>query len=504
MAGAAGFLNFLVFPKASLWVLVWVCLAPLLVVLLEEPSGVRSFALGLGSGLIFFIGTCHWISAVLQTYGGLSQIGSVLVFLLLALHLSLFYGIFAWTIAKISMTSSMVALAGAPALWVATEYLRAHVLTGFPWCLLGYGLVDAENLSQLGAFCGVYGLSFLAMAINAALAGFIVRPSRRSAGILIGVIACTAGLALGFDLKKVDRAPTFLARIVQTNIDLNQSWDHKSKFALLAQLEDLSHFQVSQPARDSKGLRLILWPETPAPFYFNHDIEFRTVTERIASSNHAYFVCAFVDFRGPERDPFNSVALLSPAGQLISQYDKIHLVPFGEYVPYSDVFFFLKKISTEAGNFRAGDRVVVSRLEHDKMLGTFICYEAVVPDLVRQFSRNGSQVFVNVTNDAWFGESAAPFQHLLMARMRAIENRRYLLRAANNGISAVIDPRGRVISFVARNQRTAFDAPFDFESKMTIYAVWGDWFPLVCGITSGGLLGWNWISVRRAVRRSRY
>ena len=154
-----------------------------------------------------------------------------------------------------------------------------------------------------------------------------------------------------------------------------------------------------------------------------------------------------------ERDPYNSVAMLSPEGRALSQYDKVHLVPFGEYIPYQNFFFFVDKISTEAGNFRPGDRVVVTPFDSQRSAGTFICYEAVVPDLVRQFARDGSQLFVNVTNDAWFGESAAPFQHLAMARMRAIENHRYLLRAANNGISAIIDPDGRVVKTVPRNQR---------------------------------------------------
>jgi apolipoprotein N-acyltransferase len=234
-------------------------------------------------------------------------------------------------------------------------------------------------------------------------------------------------------------------------------------------------------------VRLILWPETPAAFYFNHDPDFRRRLETIATSARAYFGFGFVDFRtslkGGERVPYNSVGILSPDGRVISQYDKVHLVPFGEYVPYESLFFFVDKISTEAGDFSPGSRIVITPLDGHGSVGAFVCYEAVVPDLVRQFARDGSQVFINVTNDAWFGESAAPFQHLTMARMRAIENHRYLLRAANNGVSAIIDPYGQVVKTVPRNQRVLLDGHFAFEAQLTFYSRCGDVFAMLCLFT---------------------
>jgi apolipoprotein N-acyltransferase len=195
--------------------------------------------------------------------------------------------------------------------------------------------------------------------------------------------------------------------------------------------------------------------------------------------------------------------MLSPDGRAISQYDKVHLVPFGEYIPYQKLFFFVDKISTEAGNFSPGDRVVVTPLDSQRSVGTFVCYEAVVPDLVRQFARDGSQLLVNVTNDAWFGESPAPFQHLAMARMRAIENHRYLLRAANNGISAIIDPVGRVVKAAPRNQRMILEGHFNLDTQRTIYSQYGDVFAWLCLIASATALIWQGVRRRRVYWRVR-
>ena len=507
LALTAGLLNWAVFPKVGLWPLVWICQVPLMLASFREVSRYRPLLFGFTAGLVFFFGTCHWIAGVLLNYGGLPWIGAELLFLLLALYLSSFYALFSWAFARLSLFAPSLCFWLAPALWVSTEYLRAQVLTGFPWCLLGYGLVDAANLAQIAKWSGVYGLSFAAIGVGAFVTEALVRPSRFAALRLGSVAALLLSLTLG--LGWVGREPSksaHLVRIVQTNIDLDQKLDAVTKASLLDELAELS--VPSEPrelSAQSDSVRLILWPETPAAFYFNHDPEFRRRMESIATSAGAYFFLGFVDFRSrsggnAERDPYNSVAMLSPDGQAISQYDKVHLVPFGEYIPYQNLFFFVDKISTEAGNFRPGNRVVVTPLDNQRSAGTFVCYEAVVPDLVRQFARDGSQLFVNVTNDAWFGESAAPFQHLAMARMRAIENHRYLLRAANNGVSAIVDPDGRVVKAVPRNQRTFLEGHFSFETQMTPYSQYGDVFAWLCLFASVAALVWQVLKAGRAHR----
>jgi apolipoprotein N-acyltransferase len=504
LALAAGVLNWMVFPKIGLWPLVWVCQAPLMIASYREPSSFRSLLLGAVAGLVFFFGTCHWIAGVLLNYGGLPWIGAQLLFFLLALYLSSFYAVFSWAFARLSLSAHSISFWLAPALWVSTEYLRAQVLTGFPWCLLGYGLVDAVKVSQIAKWTGVYGLSFAAISVSAFVAEVIVRPSRSAALRLASVVLCLT-LAAVWTGREPDKA-THLVRIVQTNIDLDQKLDGVAKSSLLDELAKLSiPSEEPQINATSDGVRLVLWPETPAAFYFNHDDEFRQRMENIATSARAYFFLGFVDFRRPsggeaEKEPYNSVAMISPEGRPISQYDKVHLVPFGEYIPYQNLFFFVDKISTEAGNFRPGDRVVVTSLGNHRSAGTFVCYEAVVPDLVRQFARDGSQLLVNVTNDAWFGESAAPFQHLAMARMRAIENHRYLLRAANSGISAIIDPHGRIINTVPRNQRTFLEGHFGFETRMTVYSQYGDIFAWLCLVVSAAAVIWRGLKGKKAYK----
>jgi apolipoprotein N-acyltransferase len=497
LAAVSGGLGYLTFPKIDFSLLAWVCLVPLIVGVYREASPVRAFSLGLVAGLAFFTGTCHWIAHVLQTYGGLGWIGSTVLFALLAVHLSLFYGLFAWAFARLSCLWPSQCFWLAPGIWVGTEYLRGHVLTGFPWCLLGYALVDYVDLAQTASLTGVYGLSFVAMAVNAQLAALLVNPGKVAFRQLGLVTISVAALSFTFAMARQEPVqPRQTVRIVQTNIRPEQEWDLESKLNLINELARLSQ-PGSKPglASDSQGLtRLILWPETPAPFYLNNDADFRRRMQEIATAADAYFLFGFVDFRqsasgSQQPDPYNSVGLLSPRAELISQYDKIHLVPFGEYVPYGSLFFFVDKISTEAGNFKQGTRVVVSPLGENRQLGAFVCYEAVVPDLIRQFANGGAQVLVNVTNDAWFGESAAPFQHLAMARMRAIENHRYLLRAANNGISAIIDPFGRVRKTIERNRRTVMESSFDFETKLTVYTKVGDVFAWVCLAISGVSVG---------------
>jgi apolipoprotein N-acyltransferase len=490
LATGCGVLSYLVFPKPGLWWLAWICFVPLIIATYREFSVIKAFLFGLTAGLVFFVGTCYWITNVLRQYGGLGFVGAVFLFTLLAIYLSVFFALFAWAFATLSQRHAALCFWMAPAIWVSTEYLRGHVFTGFPWCLLGYALTDATDLAQFATVTGVYGLSFLLMIVNATVAALLLKPSKAAfyqvVGIVIGLFMLTRFLGAR---RPEPAAGPHHVRIVQTNINLEQRWDVESKLSLLVELSHLSRLQLDPDSSKSKLTNLILWPETPAPFYFNDDAEFRRRMRHIAASAEAHFLFGFVDLRAEgqsrHRDPYNSVALLGTEGEFIAQYDKMHLVPFGEYVPYASFFFFVEKISTEAGNFKPGADVVVAPLSENRRLGAFVCYEAIIPDLIRQFAERGAQVFVNVTNDAGFGESAAPFQHLTMARMRAIENHRYLLRAANNGISAVIDPYGRVVEQLERNRRRALQSVFDFNTALTPYTRYGDVFAWLCLMTSG-------------------
>jgi len=507
LATLAGGLEIIIFPKIGLYWAAWFCVAPLLAVCYCEVRSGLAFFWGLTAGFVFFVGVCYWITPVLRDYGDLTWAGASALFFLLAAYLALFYGFFALLFAKLSVRFPTGVLYLSPFLWITAEYLRAHLLTGFPWCLLGYSLVDCSNLAQLSKITGVYGISFVIILINGLVAHLLLTWSK-AALLRLAVASLTlCGMSFVFSLRMDPLPPgSQQVRIVQAHISPEQDWSEESRSALLSELAGLSAKPYDQGTRTNAGsFRILLWPETPAPFYFNNDPKFRHWMQDLARACRVYLLFGFVDLRSSEAntkrpDPYNSVALLSPEGNFISQYDKIHLVPFGEYVPYAKVFFFVDKISTEAGNFKSGEKVVVSPLDYTShVLGAFVCYESILPDLVRRFASQGAQVFVNVTNDAWFGNSSAPYQHLNMARFRAIENHRYILRAANSGISAVIDPYGRIQASSPLNKRTWLDSAFDWESERTFYTRYGDVFAWSCvGITS---LAVGWLICSQSGRR---
>ena len=494
LAVASGILQILLFPKFSLSWVSWVALVPLLIALFRETAWQRAALLGWIFGLTFFSGCCYWILAVLQGYSDMHWSGAVFLFALLIVYLALFPGLFAWGFARLSLRLPGSCFLLAPFLWVSTEYLRGYLLTGFPWCLTGYALADEVHLAQIATVTGVYGLSFLVVLINTLIAGCFFR-SRLAIGGLPVALAMVAGLVwVGMRPAEAGNTREAHARLVQTHIALDQPWDRQSQTQIVEELVELS---LSPPVEDSETIpdagpmapaphqvRLVIWPETPAPFYYHDDPSFRKRMNELAAASRSTLLFGFVDWpmgaAGSNTGPYNSAGTVSPKGELIAQYDKMHLVPFGEYVPWSWLFFFVEKISTGVGDYQPGSRVVVSRLESGEKVGVFICYEAVVPDLVRRFVADGAEVLVNITNDTWFGNSAAPHQHLLMARMRAVENRRYLLRAANSGISAVIDPFGRVLAGTELHRRTVLDSPFRFRQSLTFYSRYGDIFAYLC------------------------
>ena len=391
LAIVSGILQILLFPKFSLSWVSWVALVPLLIALFREASWKRALLLGWIFGLIFFSGCCYWILDVLQGYGDMHWSGALLLFALLIVYLSLFPGLFACAFSRLSLSFPGGCFLLAPCLWVATEYLRGHLLTGFPWCLTGYVLVDDTSLAQIATFTGVYGLSFLVVLINALVAGLFFRSKPAVVGLPV-TLALLGGLMwTGTEPLEANHTGKADARLVQTHIPLDQPWDPQSQSRLLDELIELS---LSRPSKDSPTApeagppiaashrtRLLIWPETPAPFYFHEDPSFRRNMNRLAESSGATLLFGFVDWPMEDTDlhtgPYNSVGTLSPAGELIAQYDKMHLVPFGEYVPWSWLFFFVEKISTGVGDYRPGSRVVVSRLESGEKVGVFICYEAV-------------------------------------------------------------------------------------------------------------------------------
>jgi len=495
LAVVSGILQVLVFPSPALSFLCWIALAPLLVAILSPPQpGAdqnepvftalrRGLLLGWVSGVIFYAGTCFWIFHTLHVYGGMSDALAVLMMVLFLLAAGMHHGVFALLLAgaaRVRHLGRNRALMLAPFFWVTAEILWEQIV-GFPWQPLGTAQVDNIPLSRIATSTGVYGLSFEIALVNTALAAAFLLPRERRRTLLVAALAAAIVLQLGVLVKPAPARPTHFATLVQQNLPILDpaKWTYDFYRQTLA---DLAAMSTAPPGAAAAEPGLILWPESPSPFFFN-DARFGQTISAIAQNTRSYVVVGGIGAT-PEGRPLNSAAIVAPDGAWSARYDKIHLVPFGEYVP--SVFFFVHKITKEAGDFARGTERTVFAVDNYK-LGVFICYESVFPDEVRIFARNGAQLFANISNDEWFGAWGAPVQHLNMVRMRAIENRRWVLRATNTGITVSIDPYGRVVARAPRDERTTLEAPFGLESSTTFYTRHGDWFAWGCAIIS--LLG---------------
>jgi apolipoprotein N-acyltransferase len=491
-AASSGLLLVLCFPKFNLSPLAAVALLPLLLTTAKETSAKRRLLGGFLAGLIFFAGTCYWIYNVQRDYGGLNVAAAAGVFALFCVALALYFAVFSWLAGYLWNLSW--GPAAVPLLWVALEYARTYLITGFPWLLLGYAMTDYFPVARLAQWTGVYGLSYLLVALPAACIWLFLRPGRLATLHLLAVVALLGALSIRYRPQPYSESQR--AFLVQTNIPQDaalERWDAETQAPLLNRLWDLTVKSVGSQTVPA----LIIWPEVPAPFYYGNDSFTKPFAEAVARQAHSYFFMGVVSYAdGAKRDaPTNSAVLLDPSGGLVSQYDKIHLVPFGEYVPWRRWLGFAGKITAEVGDFVPGRKFVVSPIElgparttgnavTQGSLGGFICYEAIFPDLVRRFVGQGAQVLVNISNDGWYGSSAARYQHLLQARMRAIENDRYLLRATNTGITAVIRPDGRIGAELAPDQPGVLRAGWEFRSGETFYTRYGDWFCwLACAVT---------------------
>jgi apolipoprotein N-acyltransferase len=377
----------------------------------------------------------------------------------------------------------------APVLWVAVELFRGYAVD-FPWNQLGTVLVDNIPLSRLASVTGVYGLSFEILLINVVFAMAFLIPRRQGGVLLVTSILAAILLQAGVLFAPLPLPADRTARLVQADVPILEAngWTREYFQQTLVSLANLS---IPKPGELNPGEPrpdLIVWPESPAPFFLV-DPQFRAAAGAVARAAGASLIVGSLGQPDPTDTGklYNSAALFGPDGELKARYDKVHLVPFGEYVPFQNILSFASKLTREVGDFLPGTERQPISIDGER-LGIFICYEAVFPNDVRQFANNGAQVFVNISNDGWFGDTAAPVQHLNMARMRAMENHRWLLRDTNTGITAVIDPYGRMVMSARRGVQTDIDVPYTLESQTTFYTRHGDWFAYACAIITLALL----------------
>lgn len=518
LAAESGVLLVLPFPVAGPlphWraALAWLALVPLLIALLLRStdfswSRVRTNGLfGYFAGLIWYAGTCYWIESTMRLYGNLNSLAAIAILILFCLYLGLYFGLFALLVALTQRATRNTAwtLALTPFLWVAMELARARI-TSFPWNQLGDSQIDNLLLLRLAPWTGSYGISFLIVAVNCAIASlFLFRGwAARVTPALLGIVLAIA-LQYGYKMHVADDAAPETALLLQPDLNVGEGnvWlgnvFDKQMQHLTALTEDpCNAFFEGLPTASSrevqpackpghpavKAVNLMVWPESPAPLEYN-DPRFRHWVSALAEDEHAPMIVGNI---AVERDAddnrnaiYNSAAFIAADGAFVGRYDKMHLVPFGEYVPFQQVFAFAGSLTAEVGAMTHGKRRVLFASGGHRY-GAFICYESIFADEVRQFVNLGADVLVNISDDGWYGDTSAPWQHLNMARMRAVENDRWLLRDTNSGVTAAIDPHGRVRQSAPRHVQTSLLAHFNYLDRRTFYTRHGDLFAWLCAI----------------------
>ena len=479
---ASGLVLALAFPRPDLGSAAWFALIPLLLVMAERP-----FRNGFLAGLGFFAVVLYWLNIVMVTFGKLNLFFSVVAYLMLAGYLALYFGTATWAACRLREQLHLPVPLTLPVLWMALEFLRGILLTGFPWALIGYSQQSHLALIQSADLFGVYGIGALIVLCNATLAELVRWLHRRQGAppltaLVVTVLLFCANLGYGhYRLgEKLDaRAKTVPVALVQGDIDQGVKWNPAFQQKTVDIYRDLS-----LQAAAAGPLELIIWPESATPFFFQEGGPHAEEVASVPRRTGAELLFGSPAYRIENRSYryLNSAFLLSRQGEVLGRSDKIHLVPFGEYVPLKRFLPFVNKLVVGIGDFSPG---TVSPLPMDgHKVGVLICYEAIFPELAREYVRMGSDLLVNITNDAWFGASSAPYQLLAMSRFRAVENRVWLARAANTGISALIAPSGAITVRSPIFKRLALRGRVGLGARPTLYNRTGDLLPVLALILS--------------------
>jgi apolipoprotein N-acyltransferase len=482
------------FPKAGVSWLAWGALVPLLAAV-KDKSARQSFGLGLIAGCTHYLTLVYWLADTMRTFGQLHWLVCLPVLFLFAFYLALYTAGFAVFISRGCRHPVILGVFG-PVGWVGFEYIRAVFLSGFPWEMLGYSQYQVLPIIQISDMFGVYGVSFLVAVGNTAL--FLVYQAARSGhwqgkriqfkhaawvGVFFFILLF---LSWGYGEKRIadvdqriSAAPAPEFAVIQGNIDQASKWDPAFRLHTLEKYISLSRFTAQ------RNPVLIIWPETATPFYFMAESDYSPgliQAIRAMGCDHLIGSPAFEN-NGGVVSYRNRAYLVTSDGDIADHYDKAQLVPFGEYVPLKRWMPFIGKIVEAVGDFEPGVKGKTLQTK-DYRLGIQICYEMIFPGLSRKLVQNGANCIVNITNDAWYGTSSAPYQLFSMAVFRAVENRRTVIRAANTGISGFIDPVGRILGTTGLFKDAAMTQPVPMLTKTSPYTRWGDSFALICLATT--------------------
>ncbi len=482
LALLAGALLALSFPRYGHPAFGWIALVPLLIALsgwsgrpnhLPGQPPRRAFALGLVAGTTYFVGTVYWTATVVQQFGGLAMPVAVLAMLLLAIYLGLFPAI-----ASV-ITARLVARAGASGLllaagpWVATEFFRGYLFGGFPWVPLGNSQVDVLPVAQVASVLGVYGVSGLVAFVSSVIAySLLVSDRARLKAVAVAAVVVFGTGAWGAwrirDGSLTREGTPIRVGVVQGNIAQEDKWDPAQARRIFT-----THLAMTREAV-RRGAQYVLWPESSTPFMFEEDTGGAAAIQDLARELQVTILLGSDQIeRGPPARLYNAGFQVSAEGRAVAVYRKIHLVPFGEYIPFKEWLYFVSPLVQSLAEFAPGTAIVMLPVG-PHMVSTAICYEVVYPALIRQAVEGGSELLTTITNDGWYGHSSAPYQHFALASMRAIEQGRYLVRSANTGISGIVDPYGRSVAESAIFEQVTLVEEVRFLTGRTIYSVIGD------------------------------
>lgn len=492
----SGVLLTLTFPEYNLEYLAWVALIPLFVAI-ENTTPQKAALFGFVTGMVFYNSGLSWINNTLINYGNLHWILSFAVLGLLSAYLSFFIALFCYFLRRVYGENRIQFFLLAPVLWVSLEYLRStHSEYGFSWLGLGYSQFQSLPVIQAAEWTGVYGISWLILLVNSGL--FLSWKCWReqqqndlelkTGWRILSVTLLVFALWLIYGSMTLSRYSSpetqyekLKVGLIQGNVEQFMKWNPVYQNLVINKYKDLT----LKAAKENPDL--IIWPETATPYYFE---ESQTETEMMR--NLAREIKIPILFGSPHRENikgeviyFNSAYLLSESGETLSRYDKMHLVPFGEFVPFRKILFFIEKLVVMIGDFGRGTEATVMETAGNRA-GVSICYELIFPDLIRQAVKNGANFLVNITNDAWFGKSPASYQHMSMGALRAVENRVPLVRAANTGISGTIEATGKI-----KDETKLFVDDFRITQIVpatggkTFYTRYGDVFSWLCLFATG-------------------
>jgi apolipoprotein N-acyltransferase len=490
LAASSGFLLTLSFPRTGTSFLAWFALVPLFVAS-RDLSLKNGFYIGLLTGLAHYLTLIYWLAHTMSTYGHLPFYVSLPILFLLSLYLALYIALFSMAVTRLC-PSPLSFFYIAPLIWVSLEYTRSFLFTGFPWELLGYTQFNMLHIIQISDIFGVYGISFCIVLFNTTAFLIYLRltekdwkeksvRTKQAAGataafiVIFAAVWCYGNWRIRQLHAQSVISPSIKVSIIQGNIDQAKKWD-----PAFQRSSTIKYVRLSLASKNREP-DLVVWPETATPFYFTKNTELSQLVLSGIHETGSDFLIGSPAFNFEENkiEYYNSAFLVDAGGNITGRYDKAHLVPFGEYVPLKKWLPFVGKMVEGVGDFRAGEKGRTIEWKNFR-IGVQICYEIIFPPFSRAMVQNNASILVNITNDAWYGKSSAPYQHFSMSIFRAVENRRSLVRAANTGISGFIDPSGSIIETTQLFKDAVITQKVPMLRVETVYSRFGDVFAMAC------------------------